>query len=139
VSDNRRLSGIHVVVVDDNPDAREIFQSVITYMGALVTVAVSAEIALKITRHVRPDVMVVDLAMPRRDGAWLIERLRHTKPERGGDIPAIAVTAYDDEYRKADMLALGFHDDLVKPVGTEQLCQTIERLTILGPPAAPRR
>jgi len=127
VSDNRRLSGIHVLVVDDNPDAREIFQSVITYMGALVTVAVSAEIALKITRHVRPDV------------AWLIERLRHTKPERGGDIPAIAVTAYDDEYRKADMLALGFHDYLVKPVGTEQLCQTIERLTILGPPAAPRR
>src|SRR3989442_1119288 len=87
VSDNKRLSGIHVLVVDDNSDAREIFQSVITYMGALVTVAVSAEIALKITRHVRPAVMAVDLAMPRRDGAGLIWRPRPTKPGRGGELP----------------------------------------------------
>jgi len=126
-----------VLVVDDNADAREIFRSVLTYSGALVTVATSAEAALKVIRHVRPDVMLVDLAMPRRDGAWLIDRVRQLRPDRGGDVLAVAVTAYDDEYHRTDMLQAGFHDYLVKPIGTEQLCQTIERLTTLAPPPPP--
>ena len=134
MGESGRLSGLHVLVVDDNADAREIFRSVLTYSGALVTAATSAEAALKVIRHVRPDVILVDLAMPRRDGAWLIERVRQLRPDRGGDVLAVAVTAYDDEYRRTDMLQAGFHDYLVKPIGTEQLCQTIERLTALAPP-----
>jgi len=138
VADNGRLGGIHVLVVDDNADARDIFHAVITYAGALVTAASSADAALKIIRHVRPDVIICDLAMPRRDGAWLIDRIRQLKPERGGDVPVIAVTAYDDEYRRADMLQMGFNDYLVKPIASEQLCLAIERLT-LSPPIVPRR
>ena len=133
MADCGRLDHLHVLVIDDNSDAREIFRSVISYAGALVTVATSAEKALKVIRHIRPDIMLVDLAMPRQDGAWLIARVRQLRPDRCGDIPAVAVTAFDDEYRRSDMLAAGFHEFLVKPVGTEQLCQVIERLTSLAP------
>ena len=134
MADCGRLDHLHVLVIDDNSDAREIFRSVISYAGALVTVATSAEKALKVI----PDIMLVDLAMPRQDGAWLIARVRQLRPDRGGDIPAVAVTAFDDEYRRSDMLAAGFHEFLVKPVGTEQLCQVIERLTSLAPFAGHR-
>ncbi len=139
MSDSDRLSGLHVLVVDDNVDAREIFRAVISYAGALVTVATSADAALKIIRHVRPDIMMVDLAMPRRDGTWLIQHVRQLRPDRGGDIPAIAVTAYDDEYHRIDMLRAGFQEYLVKPIGTEQMCQAIERLTVLAPPPVHHR
>jgi len=78
------LVGIHVLVVDDNADARELFKTILEYAGALVSVAASAEQAVRFFDHVVPDVLVSDVSMPGHDGYWLIRELRTREAARGG-------------------------------------------------------
>ena len=68
-----RLDGVHLLVVDDNLDARTIYKQILVYAGASVLVVGSATAAVRSLRHVRPDVVISDLSMPRRDGLWLID------------------------------------------------------------------
>lgn len=124
----QRLAGLHVLVVDDNRDARNIYRILLEHAGALVTTVSSASTALRMLRHVRPDVIVSDLAMPQRNGNWLIRQLRGLTTTKGGDIPALAVTAYDGTFAESEALRSGFQEYLVKPVGIRQLCETIERV-----------
>jgi len=124
----QRLAGLHILVVDDNRDARNIYRSVLEHTGALVTAVGSAPTALRLLRHVRPDVIISDLAMPQRNGNWLIRQLRALQSNKGGDIPALAVTAYDATYAETESLRSGFQEYLVKPVSIRQLCETIERV-----------
>jgi len=116
-----------VLVIDDNRDARDIFRAVLEYTGALVTTVSSATAALKILRHVRPDVIVSDLSMPGKDGHWFIQQIRGLDSDHGGNIPALAVTAYDGTYMKREVLTSGFQEFLVKPVALRRLCEVIER------------
>jgi CheY-like chemotaxis protein len=81
------LIGVHVLVVDDDADARELWRAVLEYCGALVTVVPSADEALAVLARVRPDVLVTDLAMPIHDGYWLVEHVRVLPAERRGTIP----------------------------------------------------
>jgi DNA-binding response OmpR family regulator len=122
------LRGVHVVVVDDNTDARAIYKSVLTYVGASVLTASSASAAVKALKHVRPDVVVSDLSMPRRDGFWLIRWIRARDATRGDRLPVIAVTARDDIYPHADVGEAGFDDYLRKPVAPRDLLRAIKRL-----------
>ena len=85
-----RLAGIHVLVVEDHDDSREIWESVLRYWGALVMGANSARQAFQSYTTLRPDIVVTDLAMPGEDGIWLAEQLR----ARGERMPIIAVTGY---------------------------------------------
>src|SRR4029077_16105477 len=70
------LVGIHVLVVEDNADARDLFKTILQYAGALVTVSSGAEQALQMCEQILPDVMLTDIAMPDRDGFWLVSELR---------------------------------------------------------------
>ena len=128
LTDSQRLSGIHILVVDDNRDAREILTTLLTYHGALVTAAASADAALRWFRHVKPDLIISDLAMPKKDGAALIREIRKLKRERGGAVPALAISGYDEQFHRQNVLAAGFQEFLVKPVDIRTLCTTLERL-----------
>ena len=85
-----RLAGIHVLVVEDHDDSREIWESVLRYSGALVMGANTARQGFQFYTMLRPDIVVTDLAMPGEDGIWLAEQLR----ARGERMPIIAVTGY---------------------------------------------
>jgi CheY-like chemotaxis protein len=128
MADQQRLAGLHIFVVDDNRDARDILTTLMEYHGALVTAVPSADAALRLFRHVKPDLIISDLAMPKKDGATLIREVRKLKRERGGATPALAVSGYDQDYQRQAVLGAGFQDYLVKPVDIRTLCLTIERL-----------
>ena len=123
-----RLEGVHLLVVDDNIDAREIYKQILTYAGASVIAVGSAMSAVKTLRHVRPDVVVTDLSMPRRDGLWLIDWIRKRDAKRGEHLPVIAVTARDDLYLATTAERVGFDVYLTKPVPPREMFRSIGRL-----------
>lgn len=121
------LLGVHVLVVDDNTDARELFKTILEYAGALVSVAATAEQAVRFFDHVVPDVLVSDIAMPGHDGYWLIREVRARGVERGGAVPAVAVTDLA-EHGPRQALGAGFQAHLRKPVDPWELCRLVETL-----------
>jgi PAS domain S-box-containing protein len=110
------LAGMRVLVVDDEPDARELVERVLTERGAEVMVASGAEEALAALDHAVVDVLIADIGMPEVDGYELARRLRLRDPSRGGAIPALALTAFAREEDRARALATGYDDHLGKPV-----------------------
>ena len=122
------LRGLHVLVVDDNEDTREVLRQLLTHCGALVTTAADGEGALAILRNVSADVVISDLSMPRRDGHWVIRNLR-ALDGASGKVPAIAVTAYRETQVEADAIAAGFDAYLEKPLDFRRLIDTILRVT----------
>jgi CheY-like chemotaxis protein len=128
------LVGVHVLVVDDNADARELFKTILEYAGALVSVASSAEQAVRFFDHVVPDVLVSDISMPGRDGYWLIRELRGRDPARGGGVPAVAVTAIS-EHGARQTITAGFQAHLRKPVDPWELSRVVETLARQRPGA----
>jgi hypothetical protein len=131
-----RLDGVHVLVVDDNVDARTIYKQILLYAGASVLVVGSATAAVRSLRHVRPDVVISDLSMPRRDGLWLIDWIRKRDGKRGGHLPVIAVTARDDLYLSTTAERVGFDVYLTKPVPPRELFRAIARLAQAASTAA---
>jgi PAS domain S-box-containing protein len=108
------LNGAHVVVVDDEADARDLVRMVLENQGAVVTAAASAEEALTLLQTSRPDVLVSDIGMPGTDGYQLMRTIR-AQEAKGQRLPALALTAFaraDD--RKRAMLA-GYQAHLSKP------------------------
>jgi CheY-like chemotaxis protein len=124
------LAGLHILLVEDDPPTSELFKMILECTGGLVSVAESAGQALRLLDRVIPDVLVSDIAMPGRDGFWLIGQLRKRRAEHGGAVPAIGVTAGD--YRPEDLLAAGFDVGLRKPVDPEVLCQSIATVGLKG-------
>jgi len=121
-----------VMIVDDEQDARELLVAMLELRGAKVIAAASAAEAFEKLSHVTngsvPDVLVSDIGMPVEDGFDLINRVRAMEPERGGDIPAIALTAYAGEGDKARALASGFQRHVAKPVAPADLAMAIAGL-----------
>jgi CheY-like chemotaxis protein len=94
-----RLAYVHVLVVDDNLDAREILRTFLEHHGAFVRVAASVEQAIETLQHVTPDLVITDLSMPGMDGRALLRSIR--KSARGIATPVIAWTAYPKQYRRS--------------------------------------
>ena len=120
-----RLAGAHVLIVDDEADARELLRFVLEAQGAEVTKAQSAEAALRALAERKFDVMVADIGMPGRDGLSLIRAVRSLPASSGGATPAIAVTAYASLRERADVLDAGYTGHLPKPVAPDQLIAMI--------------
>jgi len=99
------LAGVHVLVVEDTDDSREMLRVALEYCGALVTTAASAEEAKRVLATLRPHVLVSDIAMP-DDGLELIREVKTVAATKGLRIPAIAITAYRG--RREELLAEGF-------------------------------
>ena len=128
VSNPVRLDGIRVLVVDDEPDSREVMAHALEACGARVTLASSAREALEVLERADVDVLLSDVAMPEEDGYALIRKVRASTARRIATIPAAAVTAHarDDERQRA--LSAGFHLHLAKPLELAQLTRTVEAL-----------
>ena len=121
------LGGLHVLIVDDNADFREVLASSFDYYGALVTRASSPRAALALLRRTRVDVIVSDLSMPGEDGLAFVKRLRALPDEEGGAVPAIALTGFDHP-NEQHALAAGFQAYLRKPPDFGAMCRVFARL-----------
>ncbi len=118
------LAGVHVLVVEDTDDSREMLRVALEYCGALVTTAASAEEAKRVLTTLRPHILVSDIAMP-DDGLELIREVKTVAATKGLRIPAIAITAYRG--RREELLAEGFVELVEKPLDPIALCGTIRR------------
>lgn len=119
------LEGLRIVIVDDDPDARELLATLLTQRTAEVFAGESAAEAFELLRRERPDVLVSDIAMPEEDGYMLIRRVRALSEEEGGRIPALAVTAYAGRADRTRALEAGFDGHFAKPIDIDSL---VERL-----------
>jgi CheY-like chemotaxis protein len=126
------LEGVHVVVVDDDHDARMLFCDVLELAGARVTTASSARAALAAIEREVPDVLVSDIMMPIEDGYWLIQAVREL-PLRGHRRPrALALTGDFTRHPRDRALRAGYDAHLGKPVSVDVLCAAVARLAARG-------
>lgn len=126
--ENFSLSGINVLVVDDEPDARELIRKILTRCHADVTTAASATEGLELLETVVPDVIVSDIGMPEKNGYQFIREVRSRSLEKGGNIPAIALTAFARPQDQANAANAGFQAHLSKPVEPGELIAEIGKL-----------
>jgi signal transduction histidine kinase/CheY-like chemotaxis protein len=124
----KKLEGLRVLVVDDEPDARQIISTLIRKTGAEVFACESANEALEALETWHPDVLMSDIAMPGEDGYSLINRIRSLPAERGGDVPAAAFTAYAREEDRQRALEAGYQIHIAKPISSGQLVEMIAHL-----------
>jgi PAS domain S-box-containing protein len=122
------LDGLHVLVVDDEPDARELVQSALEACHARVTLAKSAVEALHKLKQDRPAVLVSDIGMPDEDGYSLIRKIRALSKAEGGDVPAVALTAYAHIADRTRALMEGFNNHVSKPAEPQELIAVVAAL-----------
>jgi PAS domain S-box-containing protein len=122
------LAGLSLVVIDDEPDARELLRDALVAAGAVVEVAESVSTGMASIQRVRPDVVISDIGLPDQDGYSLIRALRALSIEEGGSVPAIALTAYTRPEDRRRALAAGFTTHIAKPVNPDELVFAIASL-----------
>jgi len=128
LDDPPALTGVRVLVVDDDADARELFTRVLEQCEADVRAVGSADAALTTLARWRPDVLVSDVAMPEESGYVLMRRIRGLTPWEGGAIPALAVTAYAGAEDVKLALSAGFQAHVAKPVEPVELALAVGSL-----------
>jgi signal transduction histidine kinase len=119
------LSGLRIVVVDDEPDARDLVQRILAECRAEIFTAESAAEALELIEDKRPDVLLSDIGMPQVDGFELLRMVRALGEARGGKLPAIALTAFARSEDRTRALRAGFLAHVSKPIEPSELVATI--------------
>jgi PAS domain S-box-containing protein len=123
-----RLDGVRVLVLEDQNDVRDFLSVSLAHYGATVSAFATTGEALQALEEQRPHVLVSDIAMPGEDGYDFIRRVRALSPERGGQTPAAAVTAYAKGEDGARVLTAGFQVHLAKPVQPAELASVVATL-----------
>src|SRR5262245_55518669 len=123
------LAGVRALFVDDEADARELIAMMLTEGGAEVRTAVSATEALAACDEWRPDILISDIGMPGEDGYTLMKKLRAWESQRGGHIPAVALTAYGRREDRQRALSVGYEYHVPKPVDPTELLTVVASLT----------
>jgi NO-binding membrane sensor protein with MHYT domain/CheY-like chemotaxis protein/two-component sensor histidine kinase len=126
------LSGIKVLVVDDEIDALNLIDRILMHCGAEVFAVTSASQALLLVEAKKPDVIVSDIGMPEMDGFELIRRVRTLGVAKGGDLPAIALTAFTRSEDQRRAFQAGFTRYMSKPVEPSALVSNVA--SMVGPP-----
>jgi CheY-like chemotaxis protein len=126
---NTSLAGVRVLVVDDDPDGRELVRALLENCDATVTAAGSAAEALAHLQSSPPDILVTDIGMPAVDGYDLLRQVRQLPPERGGKVPAIALTAFARSSDRTRALLAGFQIHLAKPIEAPELIAAVASLS----------
>jgi two-component system, chemotaxis family, CheB/CheR fusion protein len=119
------LRNLRVLVVDDEPDTRDLLSEMLTNYEAEVKTCASAAEALQTLDEWRPNALVSDIGMPGEDGYDLLRKIRAREPERGGRIPAIALTAYARAEDARRALAVGYQMHMPKPVESDLLVAAV--------------
>jgi CheY-like chemotaxis protein len=137
VTDGISLTGIRVLLVDDEADARELLAEVLEQYGAAVTAVASADEAVRVLREERPTVLLSDIGLPGEDGHSLMRRVRALPPEGGGRTPAAALTAFARTEDGRRSLAAGFHRHATKPIQPAALASLVRELADLAAATPP--
>jgi CheY-like chemotaxis protein len=127
------LSGLRVLIVEDDADARELVTAILEDAGAVVEAAESAATGFAAMRSFRPQLLVSDISMPDEDGYSLIRRVRALGASDGGAIPSIALTAYTRIEDRAKALRAGFNLHMGKPVRPVDLVVAVKTLATSVP------
>jgi PAS domain S-box-containing protein len=130
--EDRLQAGLTVLLVDDEEDAREALRLILQQNGLLVTTAASAREACELVERLQPDILLSDIAMPGEDGLSLIRRVRMLPSERGGQVPAIALSAYAGAEDRRKALLAGFQRHIPKPVDPALLLTAIATMIRSG-------
>jgi signal transduction histidine kinase/ActR/RegA family two-component response regulator len=123
------LAGLRILVVDDEPEAREMLRIVLERCGAQVVAAPSAREGLEALQSHRPHVLIADVGMPEENGYDLLRWIRALPPERGGLTPAAALTAYASAQDRVNALRAGFQIHLCKPIQPAELAAVVSSLS----------
>ena len=123
------LAGLRVLLVDDEPDAREMIAAILGEAGAEIALAESAHQAIEMLTQWKPDVLISDIGMPVEDGYELIRKVRTLSPAAGGQVPAIALTAYARTQDRLKVLSSGYQMHVPKPVEPIELATVIASVT----------
>jgi PAS domain S-box-containing protein len=126
------LTGIRVLCVDDEPDTRELLTVLLTEYGAEVLSVASAAEVLVALESFQPDILVSDIGMPDVDGYTLLQQIRSRTAAQGGQIPAIALTAYAGDVNQQLALAVGFQQHIAKPIEPNHLAHAILKIIANG-------
>jgi PAS domain S-box-containing protein len=127
-----RLDGMRVLVVDDEPDTRELLKAGLGQCGAEVTVTASASEALAAIELATPALIISDIGMPDVDGYELMRQIRSLPTDKGGKIPAIALTAYARTEDRLQALRAGYQMHVTKPVELAELVAVASSLVQRG-------
>jgi two-component system CheB/CheR fusion protein len=135
-----KIKGARLLVVEDDANTRVTLTQVLQRAGATVRDAQSSREAMQVFSRFKPDILLCDIAMPEEDGCSLLRRIRALGRKHGGNIPAVALTAFADTGIRAQTRDAGFNVHLVKPVDVGRLLTTIAGLLPkrLPPPTATR-
>ncbi len=128
LNEDQQLEGIKILVIEDDPDSREVLHLLLEQSGAEVNSTHSAQEAINLLRELNgnlPDVIISDLAMPNEDGYSLIERIRKLTAETGGEIPALALSAFASNDNKNKAYSAGFQKYHTKPFEPDVIIQDI--------------
>ena len=123
------LDGLRVLVVDDEKDARELLIVTLGHYGAEVTAVATVSEAVTAIQRLKPNVLVSDIGMPGEDGYALIRQVRALAREQGGQIPAVALTAYARAADRTQALLAGFQLHIPKPVDPAELAAVVANLS----------
>jgi CheY-like chemotaxis protein len=121
------LTGVTVLLVDDDPDELALVGTLLRDVGAEVTAVAKVEDALRALLSARPRVVVSDLMIPGHDGFTLIRRIRRMDEDGGGHLPALAISGFDNADQRRYALEEGFDEYMPKPVH-EQIVATVARM-----------
>ncbi len=124
----RDIEGLNVLVVDDEPDARELLRALLESCKVRVRTMPSAEEAFAALRKEKIDILISDIAMPDEDGLSFIRRVRSLTREENGRVPAIALTAYARLEDRTRALRAGFNTHVAKPVDANELLAVLSSL-----------
>ncbi len=119
------LQGLRVLMVDDDGDCCELVSVLFSLYGADMTTCCSVEEALERLAVLQPQVLLSDIAMPQQDGYALIQAIRALSKEQGGQMPAIALTAFADEVTQQKAIAAGFDCHVAKPIDPFALANVV--------------
>jgi len=126
--DTIRLSGVRVLVVDDEADARELIRQVLRDYDADVVTAGSLEEAMVMLKQQRPTVMISDIGMPDQDGYELMRSIRALPAQEGGETPAVALTAFARSEDRTRAMLAGYQVHISKPFEPRELVATLASL-----------
>jgi two-component system CheB/CheR fusion protein len=126
------LSGLRVLIIDDQDDTREGFLRILQAAGAQVETSASAQAGLGALARFRPDVALCDIAMPEEDGLSFIRKVRNMEPGKSGKAQVIALTAYASAADARKALDAGFDAHVAKPVDAIELSRLIAKLARRG-------
>ncbi|MBD2776578.1 ATP-binding protein [Iningainema tapete] len=122
------LNGVQVLLVDDDTDTREFVAFLLEQTGARAIATATASKAFAAFISFQPDVIISDIGMPDMDGYMLIRQIRTLPKDQGGEVPAIALTAYAGDFNQQLALAAGFQRHIAKPIEPKELIKTIVTL-----------